>query len=338
MKRILVCITGGTFSAKTQNSVMDVTDGVIAMIREKADIKYHQSAVFEYIKPVFMLSENLIPEDWETITAGINAAIAKDRGFDGIIVIHGSDTVPYTASFLCWYYAGLSIPLVVTASNAPLGEPRANGWQNFFASVDFVLNGEYSGVYFIYRSGQSQEMFVFAAEELREADVYSGEFSSGTPYVFGKMENGQLIGRDQRRKKTASERWEFEPFVYTHKVLGIKPYPGLDYQVFSFKQSDIKAVVHQSYHSNTYNCRLENETDRYSLLAFLKECDKNEITVYLSDFPKERLIAPLYETTIRLIRQGAIPIFLPFEAAYTRAVYAYNQKNVSPETFMIRTV
>ena len=227
--------------------------------------------------------------------------------------------------------------MVVTASNAPIDEPNANGWNNFFASVDFILNARRAGTYFVYQSSRNRgDVFVFASDEIREADVYSDEFSSSTPYVFGKMENGQLIARENKRRAATAASWTFEPFYYKHKVMGIKPYPGLDYSVFNLKDSDIKAVVHQSYHSNTHNCSDQKEAEPYSILAFVKQCEAMGIQVFLSDFPKERLILPIYPTTIQLIRLGAIPVYLPFESAYTKAVLAYNQKSVPPGTLMMR--
>jgi len=337
MKHILVCITGGTFSALTERNVMDISHDVTTMIQERANKKYQQSVTFSFIQPVFMLSENLEPKDWEVITRSINTEISRDKKFDGIIVIHGSDTAPYTTAFLNNYYRKLSIPIVVTASNAPINESESNGWHNFSSCVDFILSSGCNGTYFIYRCiGNRKETFVFAANELREADVYSDMFSSSTPYVFGKMANGQLIRRENKPKKPKEEHWDFEPFTYQNKVLGIKPYPGMDYRMFNLSDPNLKAIIHQSYHSNTYNCRTEKEARFTSLLSFLDICKAQQVTLYLSDFPKDRMIKPLYETTIRLIKKGVIPVCLPFEAAYSRAIYAYNQKNVSPETLMMR--
>ena len=287
MRRILVCMTGGTFSTQTENNVMDVSADANDTFKQKAGRKYLNSVDFIYIYPVMMLSENMTPEVWGTITGQINQMIEKDQNFDGIIVTHGSDTAPYTTAFLGHYYHDLPIPVVVTASNAPIDEPNANGWNNFFASVDFILNAHRAGTYFIYQSGRNRgDIFVFASDEIREADVYSDEFSSSTPYVFGKMESGQLIARENKRRVVSAASWAFEPFHYQHKVLGIKPYPGLDYSVFNLKDSDIKAVVHQSYHSNTHNCSEQKEAEPYSILAFVKQCEAMGIQVFLSDFPK----------------------------------------------------
>ena len=86
------------------------------------------------------------------------------------------------------------------------------------------------------------------------------------------------------------------PFKYENKVLGIKPYPGLDYSVFDLKHSGIKAVVHQSYHCNTHNCSELKDAEMYSMVPFIKACEEQGIQVYLSDFPKERLILPIYRT------------------------------------------
>ena len=211
MKRILVCMTGGTFGTRSVNNVMDVTVDAADAFKSKAERKYQGRITFVYIQPVMLLSENLTPEIWSTITQKINQTIADNETFDGIIVTHGSDTAPYTASFLGHYYYNLPIPIVITASNAPIDAPNANGWNNFFASVDFICNARRTGTYFIYQTHQNRgDIFVFASDEIREADVYSDEFSSSTPYVFGKMDSGQLIARENKKRVIADSTWEFE--------------------------------------------------------------------------------------------------------------------------------
>jgi aspartyl-tRNA(Asn)/glutamyl-tRNA(Gln) amidotransferase subunit B len=67
-----------------------------------------------------MLSEEIVPSDWasliETVADKINSGTAN-----GIVVTHGTDTLPYTAPILYWLFADAAAPIVLAASSTPPG-------------------------------------------------------------------------------------------------------------------------------------------------------------------------------------------------------------------------
>jgi aspartyl-tRNA(Asn)/glutamyl-tRNA(Gln) amidotransferase subunit B len=75
---------------------------------------------FESIQVGRILSEEIIPSDWavliETVAAKLNSGTAN-----GIVIAHGTDTLPYTAPLLYWLFAGAGVPLVFVASSTPPG-------------------------------------------------------------------------------------------------------------------------------------------------------------------------------------------------------------------------
>jgi len=62
-------------------------------------------------------SSNMSPSDWIAIAQQLAASYAK---FDGFVVLHGTDTMSFTASALSFLFAGLSKPIVLTGSQLPL--------------------------------------------------------------------------------------------------------------------------------------------------------------------------------------------------------------------------
>jgi aspartyl-tRNA(Asn)/glutamyl-tRNA(Gln) amidotransferase subunit B len=75
---------------------------------------------FESIQVGRMLSEEIIPSDWailiETVAAKLNSGTAN-----GIVIAHGTDTLPYTAPLLYWLFADAGAPIVLAASSNPPG-------------------------------------------------------------------------------------------------------------------------------------------------------------------------------------------------------------------------
>ncbi|MEX1308097.1 MAG: asparaginase domain-containing protein [Eubacteriales bacterium] len=335
MNKILICFTGGTFGSKTsKKGVMDVSKKAYRWFIDYIEETYKGEIEFTYISPVMMLSENMHPEIWEKITKDINETFQYNHDFDGMIVIHGSDTAVYTTAFLGYYYKRLPIPIVVTAANAPIREVRSNGLNNFEASVDFILKEKRLGTYFIYQQkGHRGDIVVYPSDGVLNASPYSNEFESTTSEPYGIMRERQFIGQPDERKPVEYPTWRFDAFIYKNKVMGIVPYVGLDYSTFNLK--GISVAVHGAFHSNTFNTLVGADYVQYSLQSFIDRCKAEGIYVYLADFPVNRLDSPVYESTQSLVDEGAQVIYSPMESVFAKAVYAYNQSARDPKQVML---
>ncbi|XLM21840.1 asparaginase domain-containing protein, partial [Chromobacterium piscinae] len=56
--------------------------------------------------------------------------------YDGFVVIHGTDTMAYTASVLAFALQGLAKPVVLTGAQLPLVHPRSDGWANLADALE----------------------------------------------------------------------------------------------------------------------------------------------------------------------------------------------------------
>lgn len=84
-------------------------------------------------------SSNMGPELWVKL-AGI---IEKNyESFDGFVVLHGSDTMSYSASALSFMLENLNKPVIFTGSQLPLGVNRTDGKENFITSVEIASHQE----------------------------------------------------------------------------------------------------------------------------------------------------------------------------------------------------
>ena len=74
-------------------------------------------------------SADMRPSDWVTIGRAIHAALASDR-IDGVVVVHGTDTMAYTASAVALMLGPVPRPVVFTGAQRPIGEPRTDARAN----------------------------------------------------------------------------------------------------------------------------------------------------------------------------------------------------------------
>jgi len=75
-------------------------------------------------------SSDLQPHHWVELAATVHAAISQGDRYDGVVVIHGTDTMAYTASALAFLLPGLDRPVVLTGSQTPLGDIRSDARTN----------------------------------------------------------------------------------------------------------------------------------------------------------------------------------------------------------------
>lgn len=117
-------------------------DGTTPVTRFGRGIRYE---LFEYAP--LLDSSNMTMEDWRRIAHDIARHHAD---FDGFVVLHGTDTMAYTASALSFMLEGLDKSVVVTGAQIPLAELRNDGHDNLLDAM--ILAGHYTipevGLYF----------------------------------------------------------------------------------------------------------------------------------------------------------------------------------------------
>lgn len=80
-------------------------------------------------------SSNMTPEFWIDIADIIEREYEK---YDGFVVLHGTDTMAYTASALSFMFKNLSKPIVLTGSQLPLGMLRSDGRENIICALEIA--------------------------------------------------------------------------------------------------------------------------------------------------------------------------------------------------------
>ncbi len=133
-KRVYIVYTGGTIGMKKVGGSYAPVRGYLserlAAMPELVSGELPAYTLNEY--DPLLDSANMSPRVWRRIAADI--ADHYDR-YDGFVIIHGTDTMAYTASALSFMLQGLGKPVILTGSQIPLAEVRSDARENLITSL-----------------------------------------------------------------------------------------------------------------------------------------------------------------------------------------------------------
>ena len=128
MKRVALLYTGGTLVMRAGPSGVLVPDEVahdlVAELPVLARIAEIEAEVIANLD-----SGDMQPRDWVTVARAVHAELARPS-IDGVIVVHGTDTMAYTASAVALMLGPVPKPVVFTGAQRPLAEPRTDARAN----------------------------------------------------------------------------------------------------------------------------------------------------------------------------------------------------------------
>ena len=129
--RILIIYTGGTIGMVETPDGLQPFDFSHLMdnVPKVGQLGYQIDSV-QFANPID--SSNMNPEYWNQIVKPI-----ADRydDYDGFVVLHGTDTMAYTASALSFMLRNLRKPVVITGSQLPIGDTREDGTENLISAL-----------------------------------------------------------------------------------------------------------------------------------------------------------------------------------------------------------
>lgn len=143
---IAVIFTGGTIGSSIQQNYVS-TDSqmpyrLLEMYNESQAKDNPDFPHFITVEPYTTLSEYMNGSHLNLLIASVREQLTRE--IDGIIITHGTDTLPFTAAALGMCFAYAKIPVLLVSSNYILDDPRANGLTNFTAAVDYIYDWKHT--------------------------------------------------------------------------------------------------------------------------------------------------------------------------------------------------
>lgn len=183
---------------------------------------------------------------WKTIAR----AIADNyNNYDGFVVLHGTDTMAYTASALSFMLSNLNKPVIITGSQLPIGEVRTDGEENLITALQIAADRNAEGTATVREVAILFENYLWRGNRStkRSADNFNAFKSGNYPYL-AKIGLGIHFDRDALNKikfpNPLEVHYELDP-----NVMAIDLFPGLNQNVLlqQLHTPGIKGIVLRTY-------------------------------------------------------------------------------------------
>lgn len=220
--KVVILATGGTIghrSGKDGVAVMDFNPDKLA-----SDLAF-PGVDIEFKQLLQKGSMDIGPADWKIIAAASAAAVSAQAR--GVVVLHGTDTMHYTATALSFMLRGLGVPVVLTGAMIPGGDPSSDARANLRDAIRVAAYSDIGEVCIVFSADPERTRgIIIRGNRARKIHSHAIDaFVSVNSPPLGHVENDKIItnaGVRGRRRSALTLSTDLDP-----NVVLIKLYPGL---------------------------------------------------------------------------------------------------------------
>lgn len=140
---ILLIYTGGTIGMKVDPTLQALTPFDFKQILEEVpELRKFAYRIDSWTFDPLIDSSDVEPSLWIALAELIEE---KYEDYDGFVILHGTDTMAYSASALSFMIENLSKPVIFTGSQLPIGMPRTDGKENLISAVEIAAAKDAEG-------------------------------------------------------------------------------------------------------------------------------------------------------------------------------------------------
>jgi glutamyl-tRNA(Gln) amidotransferase subunit D len=222
--RVTLIPTGGTISSRsTEMGAALVAGSAEDLLRQMPDLRVQISLQEPVIRKG---SAQIVPEDWTRIAEA--AAGALDSGAEGVVILHGTDTMHYTAAALSFMLKDLSRPVVLTGSMIPGGDAGSDAAFNLQNAIMVAARGNLGEVCIVFSANarRSRGMILRGNRARKIHSLVIDAFASINLLPLGYIERGRIVYTKAQRRKRREGKVRLCPQLNPRVVL-LKQNPAL---------------------------------------------------------------------------------------------------------------
>lgn len=315
-RRVLLIYTGGTIGmTRSPNGYAPQSGRFRAALDEISDLRADALPEWELLEMDPLLdSSNMTVREWNKIARAITEHYNE---YDGFVVLHGTDTMAYTASALSFMLENLSKPVVLTGSQIPLCEVRSDGRDNIITSM-LIAGGEEVSEVCLYFGGKllrGNRATKFSADGLIAfiSPNYPCLAEAGISIRYN--ESALLL-----RRKGALRLQLLEDIP----IGVLKIFPGIQFSLFEQIMTEkLRGIVIETFGAGNIPC------DGDALLPIIEKAFENgTVLTVCSQCPQGAVALGAYETSSALKRAGAVSgLDMTTEAAVAKLYYLFSRES-----------
>lgn len=292
---VLLIYTGGTIGMieNPETGALENFnfDHLLKHVPELKRFNYRISS-YQFDPPID--SSDMEPSLWAKIVKIINYNYDY---FDGFVILHGTDTMSYTASALSFMLENLAKPVILTGSQLPIGTLRTDGKENLITSIEIAAAKNPDGTPIV------PEVCIFFENELmrgnRTTKINAENFNAFRSFNYPSLAHAGIhIKYDAHIIRRPDPTRPMKPhYLFDTNVVMLTLFPGINSVLHV---PGLKAVVLKTFGSGNapqkewFIRQLKDATERGIIIVNITQCQRGVVEM------------GRYETGLKLLQAGVI--------------------------------